>query len=317
MNIHLEHQKPPERHKHYGRNILIALLAAAVIFGVELWASLRTGSLALLSDAGHVFVDMTGLVLAYAALVLASRPATPRATYGFGRAEVLAAATNGLLVVGIAVAIVVRAIQRLNDPLESLDTRLVLIVAAIGLVANIIAALFLRVDAKQNINSRGAFLNVVGDSLASVGVLVATLLVWWTGNTLWDTVVSFLVAAIILFAAWNLLKGAVAILLERAPPHLPPQKIKESVESIPDVRNVHDLHIWTLTPGHHSLSMHVSIRQSATDRWLEVIESIEELLMERFGLDHCTIQVEPEGHDDVSDVYDPVEGEMRGDAVTR
>ncbi len=317
MNIHVEHQKPPERHKHYGRNIIIALLAAAAIFGVELWASLRTGSLALLSDAGHVFVDMTGLLLAYAALVLASKPATPRATYGFGRAEVLAAAINGLLVVGIAVAIVVGALIRLRNPLESLDTGLVLVVATIGLAANLVAAMFLRLDAKQNINSRGAFLNVLGDSLASLGVIVAGLLVWWTGNTLWDTVVSFLVAAIILFAAWNLLKGAVAILLERAPPHLHPQDIKRAVESIPEVRNVHDLHIWTLTPGHHSLSMHASIRRSATDRWLEAIESIEDLLMERFGLEHCTIQVEPEGHDAVSDVYDPVEGEMRGDAVTR
>lgn len=310
MNIHLEHQQPPERHKSYGRNLLIALGAAAVIFGVELWASLRTGSLALLSDAAHVFVDMSGLVLAYVALTFASRPASARATYGYGRAEVLAAAANGILVIGIAVAIVVRAVQRLRDPLPDLDTDLVLIVAAVGLVANVVAALVLRKDAHHSINSRGAFLNVVGDSLASLGVIVSAALVRWTGDTLWDTLVSFLVAGIILVAAWNLLKGAVAILLERAPPHLPPDKIKEAVESLPDVRNVHDLHIWTLTPGHHSLSMHVSIRRQATDRWLGVIESIEEVLLERFGLDHCTIQVEPEGHDPVSDVYDPVSGDV-------
>lgn len=311
MNIHLEHQRPPQRHKTYGRNILIALVAAAAIFGVELWASLRTGSLALLSDAAHVFVDMSGLVLAYIALTMASRPASPAATFGYGRGEVLAAAVNGILVIGIAIAIVVRAIARLRDPLPDLDTGLVLLIATVGLAANLVAVAVLRRDAKTSINSRGAFVNVVGDSLASVGVIASAALVRWTGNTIWDTLVSFLVAAIILVAAWNLLKGAVAILLERAPPHLPPQKIMHAVESLPDIRNVHDLHIWTLTPGHHSLSMHVSIREQAKNRWLETIEAIEELLSERFGLDHCTIQVEPEGHDALSDVYDPIRGAIR------
>lgn len=312
MNIHLEHQRPPERHRRFGRNILVAVLASGTVFGVEVWAAIRTGSLGLLSDAAHAFVDITGLLLAYAALVLASRPASPRATFGYARAEVLAAAINGLLVVGIAAAIVWRAIDRLQDPLTALDTDLVLIVAAVSLAANILAAVVLQRDSRENINTRGAFVNVVGDALASLGVLVSGLLVRFTGNTVWDTLVSFFVAAIILYAAWGLLKGAVAILLERAPPHLLPQDIKRTVESLPEVVNVHDLHIWTLTPGQHSLSMHVSIERDATPRFLAVIQAIEEVLEERFGLDHCTIQVEPAGADPTSDRFDPVQGVIEG-----
>lgn len=277
---------------------------------VELWAAIVTGSLALLADAGHLLVDLSGLVLAYFALRLASRPADTQATFGYARAEVLAAAVNGLLIVGVAIAIVVRAWNRLQSPLAELDTDLVLIVATIGLLANILAAYLLEQGAKENINAKGAFLNVLGDALASLGVIVATLLVRFTGDTRYDTFVSFLVAAIIIVAAWGLLRGAVAVLLERAPPHLQPADIKRAVEGLDEVVNVHDLHVWTLTPGEHSLSMHVTISQDATGRFHQVIKQIEDLLMERFDLGHCTIQVEPEGHDDISDRYDPVHGEV-------
>ena len=280
------------------------------MFGIEVWAGLKTGSLALLSDAGHLLVDMSGLALAYGALVLASRPASPQATFGHARAEVLAAAINGILVVIVALAIVARAVQRVRSPLDSLDTSLVLKVAVVGLLANIFAALVLRRDARQSINTRGAFVNVLGDGLASIAVIMSAILVAQTGDTRWDTFISFLVAGIILYAAWGLLRGAVMILLERAPPHLAPAEIKHAVEGLRDVVNVHDLHVWTLTPGQHSLSMHVSIRTDSTPRFQDVTEAIEELLRERFGLEHCTIQVEPQGHDDVSDRYDPVAGTM-------
>lgn len=312
INIHHQHVKPPQRHRSYGRNILIALIASGSVFVVEIWASIVTGSLALLADAGHLLVDLSGLVLAYIALRIASRPADPQATFGYARAEVLAAAVNGLLIVTVAVTIVWRALDRLQKPLAELDTELVLIVATLGLVANVVAAWFLARDAQESINTKGAFLNVMGDAVASVGVIVATLIVHFTGDTRYDTFVSFLVALIIVVAAWGLLRGAVAILLERAPPHLQPEDIKRAVEGLPDVVNVHDLHVWTLTPGDHSLSMHVSITRDSAPRFHEVTGEIEDLLMERFGLRHCTIQVEPAGEDDVSDQYDPVHHRMPG-----
>lgn len=310
INIHHEHTRPPQRHRSYGRNILTALLASGTIFVAELWAAARTGSLALLADAGHMFVDLSGLVLAYVALRIASRPADPQATFGYARAEVLAAAVNGLLVIGIAIGIVNAAIGRWRSPLESLDTDLVLIVASIGLIANIVAAWLLHKDAQENINTRGAWLNVMGDAVASVGVLIATLIVRFTGDTRWDTIISFVVAGILVVAAWSLLRGAVLILLERAPPHVQPADVKRAVEGLADVVNVHDLHLWTLTPGEHSLSMHVSIERAAVPRFHGVVKDIEDLLMERFGLGHCTIQVEPEGEDHLSDVFDPVEGQV-------
>ncbi|MGB1585510.1 MAG: cation diffusion facilitator family transporter [Thermoplasmatota archaeon] len=306
INIHVDHRRPPDRAQAYGRNILIAMLTSSVVLVVEVWASIRTGSLALLADAGHLLVDVSGLILAYAALRFASRPATGRATFGHARAEVLAAAVNGLLLLLVAAGLVWRAAARFQSPLPELDTTLVFQVGILGLVANLVAAWFLHRDASDNINAKGAFLNVVGDAVASIGVLVATGLVFLTGDTRWDTGVSLLVAIIIVWASWGLLRGAIDILLERAPPHLAPAQIKAAVEGLPDVVNVHDLHVWTLTPGHHSLSMHTTITTEAQSRFLEVIEAIEDLLEERFGLDHCTIQVEPEGHDDVSDVYNPV-----------
>ena len=282
------------------------MVASGTVLVVEVWASRVTGSLALLSDAAHLFVDLSGLLLAYVALRLASRPADDQATFGYLRMEVLAAAINGLLVAGMAVAIVWRAIRRLREPLDDLDVQTVLAVAVLGLVANLVAAWLLRRHAEDNINIKGAFLHVLGDALASVAVIVSAILVHVTGRTAWDTYVSFAVAAIIVVAAGGLLRGAVAILLERAPSHLAPRDIKDAVERLPDVHNVHDLHVWTLTPGRHSLSMHVTIAREATDRYVQVIEAIEDVLEVRFDLDHCTIQVEPEGHDPVSDRHDPV-----------
>jgi cobalt-zinc-cadmium efflux system protein len=297
---------PPQRHRSYGRNILIALLASGSVFIVEVWASIKTGSLGLLADASHLLVDLSGLVLAYIALRIASRPADPQATFGYARAEVLAAAINGLLIIGVAVAIVWRAVGRLRSPLDELDTSLVLMVGALGLIANVIAAWMLHKDAESSINSKGAFVNVMGDALASVAVIIATLAVRFTGNTTYDTVISFVVAIIIVVAAWGLLRGALDILLERAPDHLMPADIKRAVESLSDVVNVHDLHVWTLTPGNHSLSMHVSITRPAANAFHTTTHAIEELLAERFGLKHCTIQVEPEGEDRISDEHDPV-----------
>lgn len=288
----------------------IALLASGTVFIVEVWAALKTGSLALLSDAGHLFVDLSGLLLAYLALRLASRPATPRATFGFTRAEVLAAAFNGLLLLGIAIAITYGAFRRLQSPLAELDTTLVLVVAVIGLAANLFAAKLLHGHAKESINAKGALMNVLGDALASVGVIISALLVMFTGNPVWDTLVSVLVAGIIAYTGVGLLRTSLSILLETSPAEIHPGDVKRAVESLPAVVNVHDLHVWTHTPGVHSATMHVSITSESVPRFFRVTEEIEALMLERFGLDHCTIQLEPEGHDAVSDGFDPVHGEL-------
>lgn len=285
-------------------------MASGSVFWLEVYAAWRTGSLALLSDAGHLLIDLSGLVLAYFALRWASRPATPQATYGFYRAEVLAAGVNGVLLVAIVLFLTVRAVERLRSPLADLDHGFVLWVAVVGLAANLVAARMLHHDAHENINTRGAYWNVLGDALASVGVIVSALLVRWTGSPSWDTYVTFLVAGIISWGALGLLRSSAAILLETAPPHLDMEEVKRSVEGLAGVLNVHDLHVWTLTPGEYSLTMHVSIRRETIPEFHHVTHAIEDLLAERYGLEHCTIQVEPEGLDPQSDRYDPVHGEL-------
>ncbi len=304
--------EPPRRDQRYGRNILLAFLASGSVMLVEVWASIRTGSLALLSDAGHLLVDLSGLGLAFIALRWAARPATPRATFGFYRAEVLAALFNGFLLLAVVLFISARAISRLQQPLEELDTDIVLPVAVAGLLANLVAAWFLHADAQENINTQGAFLNVIGDALASLGVVASALLVRFTGDPIYDTLVSFLVAAIIAAAALRLIRDTGTILLEATPAHIDAGEVKRAVESVPDVVNVHDLHVWTLTPGHYSASLHVSILRDAIPRFHDVTHAIEATLAERFGLDHCTIQLEPEGEDFVSDRYDPVTQDLHG-----
>ncbi len=286
------------------------MLASFIILVVEVWGSIVTGSLALLSDAGHMLGDLSGLLIAYLALRWASRPATAQASYGFYRAEVLAAAVNGIILLGIVVFLASRAVQRIRSPLETLDTNVVLPVAVLGLLVNLLAAWLLHEDARENINTRGAFWNVLGDAVASVGVITSALLVRWTGDPLWDTLVTFFVAAIILYGAYGLLRSTMQILLEVAPPHIDLADVKRQVESLEGVVNVHDLHVWTLTPGKHSASLHVSIARDQIPTFHQVTKRIEGLLVDRFGLEHATIQVEPEGEDHVSDRFDPVRGQL-------
>lgn len=293
--IHEEHQAPPPRHIRFGRHLLLAMAASAIILVVELWGAFTTGSLALLGDAGHVLTDLSGLLFAYVALRWASRPATARATYGFYRAEVLAAVLNGFLLVGIVVFLVMQAVRRLQQPLGALDTTTVLLVAAVGLVVNAGAALLLHRHAHDSINARGAFWNVLGDALASIGVIVSALLVRLTGDTLWDTLITFLVAAIIAYGALGIIRSASAVLLERVPPNIDLQELRLAVEAVDGVVDVHDLHVWTHTPGRNSASLHVCLRADRCPDFYPVVVEIEALLERRFGLTHCTIQPEPAG----------------------
>lgn len=306
INIHLEHHEPPQRHHRYGGALGVAIAVSAGMMVVEAYVAWLTGSLALLSDAGHMLADLLGLLLAYAALRVASRPATHRASYGFARYEVLAAGANGFLLMALVLGLAWRALARLRSPVAELDTPVILAVAALGLAVNILAAWLLHRGAGENINARAALWNVLGDGLASLGVLVAIGIVHMTGDTRWDTYVTFAVAAIIFVAAARLLRQSASILLEAAPPGIDLAEMKEHVEALPGVVNVHDLHCWTLTPGNHSLTMHVTIDRSRLPRFHHVVHDIEHLLATRWGLRHCTIQAEPAGEDPVSDQHNPV-----------
>jgi cobalt-zinc-cadmium efflux system protein len=272
-----------------------ALLGSLVITGgfllVEAAGAVWTGSLALAADAGHMLTDVGGLALALFATWIAARPPTPAKTYGYYRVEILAATVNALLLLAVAGVILVEAYQRLRAPRAVLGGPM-LAIALAGLAANLIAAWWLHGNARESLNVRAAYLEVLGDALSSLGVVVAALVVMRTGFTLVDPLVSALIALFIVPRTWRLLRQAVNVLLEGTPAHLDLGEIEAAMTRIPGARRVHDLHVWTLTSGREAMSAHVvsdDIRQS--ERLLEALHAV---LHARFGIDHTTIQLDAE-----------------------
>ena len=271
------------------------LVGSLVITGgfllVEAAGAVWTGSLALAADAGHMLTDVGGLALALFATWIAARPPTPAKTYGYYRVEILAATVNALLLLAVAGFILFEANHRLRAPRAVLGGPM-LAIAVAGLAANLAAAWLLRRDARESLNVRAAYLEVLGDALSSLGVVVAALVVMRTGITLVDPLVSALIALLIVPRTWRLLRQAVNVLLEGTPSHLDLGEIENAMIRISGVRRVHDLHVWTLTSGREAMSAHAvidDVRQS--ERLLEALHAV---LHARFGIDHTTIQLDPE-----------------------
>jgi cobalt-zinc-cadmium efflux system protein len=272
-----------------------ALVGSLAITGgfllVEAAGAAWTGSLALAADAGHMLTDVGGQALALFAIWIAARPPTPAKTYGYYRVEILAATVNALLLLAVAGLILVEAYHRLRAPRDVLGGPM-LVIAAAGLGANLLAAWWLHRDARESLNVRAAYLEVLGDALSSLGVVVAALIVMRTGVTLVDPLVSGLIALFIVPRTWRLLMQAVNVLLEGTPSHLDLGEIEAAMLEISGARRVHDLHVWTLTSGREAMSAHVvidDVRQS--ERLLEALHAV---LHARFGIDHTTIQLDVE-----------------------
>lgn len=259
---------------------------------VEFVGGLLTDSLALLSDAGHMLSDTAALSLSLFALWFASRPPTKRKSFGFHRTEILAALVNGVGIVVIAVLIVIEAIRRIGDPPE-VKSGPMLVVATIGLLVNLVAAFLLHRGKGHSLNLQGAFLHVLGDALGSVGAMAAAVVMMTTGFLLADPIISFVVAGLIVASAFQLIRDSVDILLEGAPRHLDLGEIETALLSVPGVCAVHDLHVWTITSGFDSLTAHLVIADGA--RHQEVLKASHDMLMERFRLDHSTLQPEESG----------------------
>lgn len=290
MSSHHHHSHGPGAHR--GAD-LRALAAAAVLTGtfmvVEVVGGLLTGSLALLADAGHMLSDSFSLFLALGAVWLAGKPATARRTFGFNRAEILAALINGATLVVIAAWIVYEAIGRLGDP-PGVEGGGMLAVAVAGLLVNIAAAVILARSAGDSLNVSAAFRHVIADLLGSVGVIVAALIILAGGSELADPLVSIVIAVLIAVSAWSILRDSVDILLEAAPRELDTEEIGEAMAAMPEVVEVHDLHVWTITSGFPALSAHVLV-VADTDCHARRRE-IETMLRQRFDLEHTTLQVD-------------------------
>ena len=291
-HTHAEHGTHSHRSAGNKRPLTIALLLAAGYMVAEVVGGLITNSLALLADAGHMLADVAALALSLAAMWIAERPPSPRRTYGYYRAEILAALVNGATLVAIAIYIFIEAFGRLREP-PAVAGGLMLAIATGGLVVNLIMLGILHGGQSHNLNVRGAWLHVLTDTLGSVGTIVAATLIWLLGWNWSDPAISILIALLVIYSAWALLRESVNVLMESAPSGIDVDQVRDALMGIASVTAVHDLHVWTITSGLDALSAHVVTNASRPAS--ECLAQIRVAVHERFGIDHVTIQVEPEG----------------------
>ena len=259
----------------------------------EVIGGLLSNSLALLSDAGHMLTDNLALLLSFFAMTFASLPATDRKTFGFYRLEILAAFVNGIVLVLISFYIIYHAYLRMIHP-QPVQGMLMLVIAIIGLVANIIGALFLFKHSHTSLNIRGAYLHIVGDALSSVGVVIGGVIILYTGWYLIDPILSIMISLVIIFGAWSLVKESVNILLESAPAHINIETIATEIAKLKGVREAYHIHLWSITSGVYALSAHVLIDDQMVSDSRELNDRIRKLLSEKFKVLHSTIQLECE-----------------------
>jgi cobalt-zinc-cadmium efflux system protein len=281
-------------HGHAGARhrwrLAVAFGLVAAFFVVELVAGLTSGSLALLSDAGHMAADVVTLGAALVATRIATRAdTTGRRTFGSYRAEVFASGLAVLLMLGVSVYIAVEAVRRIGSSPE-IASGTMLVVGAIGLVINVVALFLLRGGAAESLNVKGAYLEVVADTVGSVGVIAAALLVAATGSAGWDTVVALAIAVFVAVRAVALGREVVAVLGQHAPTGIEPTDLLTALGEVPGVTEVHDLHVWTLTSGMDVATAHLVT--SRPDSGPEVLEAASRMLRERFHVAHATLQVE-------------------------
>jgi cobalt-zinc-cadmium efflux system protein len=271
------------------RSLAIVLGLTLAFTAVEVVGGLLTGSLALLADAVHMLSDNLALTLALVAVWLAGRPSTPQRSFGYQRAEILAALANGVILVALALWIFVEAWGRMTDPPEVL-AGWVALVAVAGLAVNLGSAAILERAGHETLNMRAAFRHVIADALGSAGVLVAALVILLTGWRYADPLAGALIGLLVLASSWSVLRDSVHILLEGAPPGLDARALGRRLTDMPGVVEVHDLHVWTITSGFPALAAHVLVERG--DDCHARRRELEELLRREFGIEHTTLQVD-------------------------
>lgn len=281
-------------HSHGGnsseRSLRIALGLTTLFLIVELAGGIITQSLALISDAAHMFTDTAALAIALAAIRISRKVADDKRTFGYHRFEILAAAFNAMLLFGVAVYIIYEAYLRLKNPPE-IQSGGMLVIAVIGLVVNVISMKVLISGKDASLNVRGAYLEVLSDMLGSVGVIVGALIIRYTGWVWVDSVVAVLIGLWVIPRTWVLLKSSVNILLEGTPEGLDLQQVRAAILETPGVTSLHDLHAWSVTSGKVSLTVHVVV-EPAADARNEVLPALRRTLLEKFEISHSTIQCE-------------------------
>ncbi|MYZ42535.1 cation diffusion facilitator family transporter [Schauerella aestuarii] len=274
------------------RQLSIALLLTGTFLVVEVIGGLITGSLALLADAAHMFTDTAALAIALIAIRLAKRPADARRTFGYHRFEILAAAFNAGLLFAVALYVLYEAYRRFSDP-PSIQTTGMLIVASVGLIVNLISMKLLQSGQGESLNVKGAYLEVLSDAIGSAGVIVGALVIRYTGWSWVDSLVAVAISVWIVPRTWLLLKASVNILLEGVPDGVEIEKVSAAILSVDGVRSIHDLHVWALTSGKASLTVHAVV-DDGIDHYRVTLPAIRERLHDAFDIAHVTIQFELE-----------------------
>lgn len=291
MSDHIHDHDLPHRHGSQTHLNLFWPVALTLGFAlVEAIGGWLTGSLALLGDAGHMFSDSASLALAWFAAWIALKPPSRRHTYGLARVEILVALFNGLLMLAVVAGIVHEAIDRLAHPRDVAGGQ-VMLIASIGLLVNIGVALALY-RAEKNLNSRAAMLHVMGDLLGSIAALASGAVIYFTGWLPIDPILSLFISALLLFSTFNLLREAVHVLMEGVPMNLDSDEVERAMRDMEGVSAIHDVHIWTLASGVVALSAHVVLVD--LHGWMDVLPRMREMLNEKYGINHVTLQPETE-----------------------
>ncbi len=285
-----EYSHPPRSTRYLG----IALVITIFFFVVELVGGILTNSLALLTDAWHMLNHILALVFALVAAWLALRPVTVNRTYGYHRAEILAAFLNGIFLWAVAVFIFYQAIQRVQQPAE-VESLNMLIIAVLGLIANGLAAASLSRSKDESLNVKGAFLHVVADTLGSIGAISAGLIMLFTELYLVDPLISMMIGVLIFYSSGRLVRDSLNVLLEGVPSHIDVSALERRIVDLKGVKRVHDLHVWCMTPTKMCcMSGHVVVEKEIDRK--KLITTLINVLKEEFGIDHTTIQLEDEGY---------------------
>ncbi len=278
---------------HAERRLAWALMLTGLILIAEVAGGLWTGSLALLSDAAHVFLDLLALALSYFALRLVALPPDDRYTYGFHRVQVLAALVNGATLLLVAFGILREAWERFLNP-QAILVGPMLAIALMGLALNGAVTLILRRHEHHDLNVRSAFLHVLGDTLSSIGVIIAGAIIYFTGWFWVDPLISAFIVLVILIGSGRVLRETVPILIEGMPPGIKASQVAEAMLHVQGVQEVHDLHVWTISPGFVAMSAHVVLADQAISQAQKIMENLKRILSEKFGIEHTTIQFECE-----------------------
>ena len=269
----------------------MVLVITATFAVVELIGGLVSGSLALLSDAGHMFTDILALALSLAAAIVSQREATAKQTFGYLRVEILVALANGVALIAVSIFIMIEAVGRLQNPV-GIDSDVMLVVAVAGLAANLAGVFILRKRSKENLNVKGAFLHMLGDMLSSVGVIVAALLILFFGLTVADPIISIAISLIILYGAMRLCQQSIYILLEFTPAHIDLPEVRNELMKVPGVEDAHDIHAWTIASGVYAMSAHLRVSDQPVSACSCIIKACEHLLETKYQIKHTTLQLE-------------------------